>query len=125
MQFQTSDDSEDEQAKEEERKAEEEKNQKDSMASSKGGNTPSGRPKHADPLKKGSATATRKRLGSPNVSDASGTDTSRKKGKSKHASSQPTPQPSSRPMSPMASSATHVSIEATNSWNKELMHPLG
>ncbi|KAH8433597.1 transcription factor IIF subunit TFG1 [Aspergillus melleus] len=102
----SSDESEAERLKEEERKAEEEKNKKDTATSSKGGNTPSGRPKHADPLKKGSATATRRRLGSPNVSDASGTDTSRKKGKSKHASSQPTPQPSSRPMSPMASAAS-------------------
>ncbi|PLB44668.1 hypothetical protein P170DRAFT_417508 [Aspergillus steynii IBT 23096] len=103
----STDESEAERVKEEERKAEEEKNKKDPATSSKGGNTPSGRPKHADPLKKGSATATRRRLGSPNVSDASGTDTSRKKGKSKHA--QPTPQPSSRPMSPMASSTAPVS----------------
>lgn len=83
--------------KEEERKkAEEEKNQKDS-ASSKGNNTPSGRPKHTDPLKK--SAASRKRLGSPNASDASGTDTSRKKAKNKHGS---TPQPTSRPLSPSA-----------------------
>lgn len=93
----SSDDSETERMKEEERKkAEEEKNQKDS-ASSKGNNTPSGRPKHTDPLKK--SAASRKRLGSPNASDASGTDTSRKKAKNKHGS---TPQPTSRPLSPSA-----------------------
>ena len=94
--------------KEEERKAEEEKNKKD-VTTSKGNNTPSGRPKHTDPLKKGTAAAPRKRLGSPNVSDASGTDTSRKKGKSKDPSSQPTPQPSSRNISPVASSQMPVS----------------
>jgi transcription initiation factor TFIIF subunit alpha len=97
---QSSDDSETERQKEEERKAEEEKNQKES-ASSKGSNTPSGRPKHTDPLKK--STTSRKRLGSPNASDASGTDTSRKKAKNKHQTSQPTPQPTSRPISPSAS----------------------
>lgn len=98
---QSSDDSETERQKEEERKAEEEKNQKESASSSKGSNTPSGRPKHTDPLKKSSASL--KRLGSPNASDASGTDTSRKKLKNKHQSSQPTPQPTSRPISPSAS----------------------
>lgn len=97
---QSSDDSEAERQKEEEEgKAEEDKNKKEP---SKGNLTPSGRSRHADPTKKGSAAAPRKRLGSP--SDASGTDTSRKKGKSKHPSSQPTPQPPSRPMSPSASS---------------------
>ncbi|KAE8377686.1 hypothetical protein BDV26DRAFT_262965 [Aspergillus bertholletiae] len=101
----SSDDSEVERLKEEERKAEEEKNKKDAItSSSKGNNTPSGRPKHTDPLKKGTAAAPRKRLGSPNMSDASGTDTSRKKAKSKDLSSQPTPQSSSRIMSPVASS---------------------
>ncbi|PYH66513.1 transcription factor IIF subunit TFG1 [Aspergillus vadensis CBS 113365] len=96
----SSDESEAERQKEEEEgKAEEDKNKKEP---SKGNLTPSGRSRHADPAKKGSAAAPRKRLGSP--SDASGTDTSRKKGKSKHPSSQPTPQPPSRPMSPSASS---------------------
>ncbi|KXG45401.1 Uncharacterized domain UPF0507 [Penicillium griseofulvum] len=91
----SSDDSETERAKEEERKkAEEEKLQKEAT-SSKGTNTPSGRPKHTDALKKPS----RKRLGSPNASDASGTDTSRKKAKSMHL---PTSQPPSRPISPSA-----------------------
>ncbi|KAF7713546.1 Uncharacterized protein PECH_000564 [Penicillium ucsense] len=96
----SSDDSEAERQKEEEkRKAEEEKAQKekekDSATSTKGSNTPSGRPKHTDALKK--PAASRKRLGSPG-SDASGTDTSRKKAKNKHQTSQPT----SRPMSPSA-----------------------
>ncbi|KAA8649238.1 hypothetical protein EYZ11_003043 [Aspergillus tanneri] len=100
----SSDDSDAERLKEEERKVEEERSKKDSAVSSKGSNTPSGRPKHTDPSKKGTATAQQKRLGSPNVSDASGTDSSRKKGKSKHTSSHPTPQPISHPMSPIASS---------------------
>lgn len=71
--------------KEQERKAEEEKDKKETL--SKGNTTPSGRTKHTDALKK---VAPRKRLGSP--SDASGTDTSRKKGKSKYSfqASQPT-----------------------------------
>ncbi|KAJ5834260.1 hypothetical protein N7447_000286 [Penicillium robsamsonii] len=91
----SSDDSETERAKEEERKkAEEEKAQKEAT-SSKGTNTPSGRPKHTDALKKPS----RKRLGSPYASDASGTDTSRKKAKNMHL---PTSQPPSRPISPSA-----------------------
>ncbi|KAL4889294.1 hypothetical protein BDV59DRAFT_120415 [Aspergillus ambiguus] len=100
----SSEDSEAERLREEEeRKAEEEKNKKESASSSKGSNTPSGRTKHSDPLKKGSAAVSRKRLGSPNASDASGTDTSRKR-KSKHP--QPAAQPSSRPMSPAAGSST-------------------
>ncbi|KAJ5534999.1 hypothetical protein N7527_001253 [Penicillium freii] len=95
----SSDDSETERAKEEERKkAEEEKNQKEAL-SSKGTNTPSGRPKHTDPLKKAGAAGSRKRLGSPNASDASGTDTSRKKAKGMHL---PASQPPSRPISPSA-----------------------
>jgi len=95
---QSSDDSETERAKEEERKkAEEEKNQKESATSTKGTNTPSGRPKHTDALKK--AAGSRKRLGSPNASDASGTDTSRKKAKNMH---HPASQPPSRPISPSA-----------------------
>lgn len=97
---QSSDDSEAERLREEERKAEEDKNKKDSAPSTRGNVTPSGRPKHTEPLKKGPGAASRKRLGSPNVSDASGTDTSRKKAKSKHPSSQPTPQPTSRALSP-------------------------
>ncbi|KAJ5151777.1 hypothetical protein N7492_010072 [Penicillium capsulatum] len=93
----SSDDSEVERQKEEEaKKAEEEKNQKESASSSKGNNTPSGRVKHTDALKK--STGARKRLGSPNGSDASGTDTSRKKAKNKHLPS--TSQPISRPISP-------------------------
>lgn len=105
---QSSEDSEAERAKEEERKAEEERNQKESGPSSKGTNTPSGRSKHTDALKK--SAASRKRLGSPNASDASGTDTSRKKVKNKHQPSHPTSQPTSRPISP---SAAQVSANAT------------
>ncbi|KAL2001696.1 hypothetical protein VTN02DRAFT_1388 [Thermoascus thermophilus] len=112
----SSDDTETERLKEEERKAEEERlrkekgkeSDKNSGASTKGTNTPSGRPKHTDPLKKTTGLAARKRPGSPNLSDASGTDTSRKKTKSKHASSQPTPQPGSRPMSPAPSTSLPV-----------------
>lgn len=101
--------SDEERAKEEERKSEEENSKKESVASSKGTSTPSGRPKHTNTIKKGAAAAPRKRLGSPNASDASGTDTSRKKTKGKHPSSQPTPQPSSRPLSPTAVSSMPVS----------------
>ena len=76
-----------------------------SGASSKGTNTPSGRPKHSDPLKKAKSL---KRPGSPNLSESSGNESSRKKHKKKHASSQPTgtstPIPGSRPMSPAPSS---------------------
>ncbi|KAL4811881.1 hypothetical protein BDW67DRAFT_171116 [Aspergillus spinulosporus] len=100
----SSDDTEDERAREEERKVEEEKNKKDSAASSKGNTTPSGRLKHTDPSKKSAMNVSRKRLGSPNLSDASGTDTSRKKGKSKHSPSLSSTQPGSRPMSPVATS---------------------
>lgn len=77
---------------------------------STGTNTPSGRKeKHGGTgrdregeLKKSSSSKSLKRPGSPNLSDASGTDASlaRKKKKSRHLSStQPTPHPS-RPISP-------------------------
>ncbi|EEH21368.1 hypothetical protein PABG_03584 [Paracoccidioides brasiliensis Pb03] len=101
----SSDDSETERLKEEQRKLEErtkkeraKESDKNSGVSTKGTNTPSGRPKHTDPLnKKGAAShSTRKRPGSPNLSEASGTDTSRKKPKSKHHDAQP----GSRPISP-------------------------
>jgi transcription initiation factor TFIIF subunit alpha len=76
-----------------------------SGASSKGTNTPSGRPKHTDPLKK---AKTLKRPGSPNLSESSGNESARKKHKNKHtSSSQPTrtstPVPGSRPLSPAPS----------------------
>ncbi|KAL2215257.1 hypothetical protein M432DRAFT_144826 [Thermoascus aurantiacus ATCC 26904] len=111
----SSDDTEEERLREEERRAEEERlrkekgkeSDKNSGTSTKGSNTPSGRPKHTDPLKKTTGPP-RKRPGSPNLSDASGTDTSRKKAKSQHVSSQPTPQPGSRPMSPAPSSSVPV-----------------
>ncbi|KAL4936990.1 hypothetical protein BDV06DRAFT_82639 [Aspergillus oleicola] len=100
----SSDETDNENNKDEERKTEEEKNKKDSATSSRGNTTPSGRPKHTDSSKKLAVGVSRKRLGSPSVSDASGTDTSRKKGKNKHPSSQTSTQPGSRPMSPGASS---------------------
>ncbi|KAL2065680.1 hypothetical protein VTL71DRAFT_3350 [Oculimacula yallundae] len=72
-----------------------------SGTSSKGTNTPSGRPKHSDPLKKMKSL---KRPGSPNLSESSGNESSRKKPKKKHqsshASGSSTPIPGSRPMSP-------------------------
>lgn len=92
--LQSSDDTETERQKEEQRKADEEKSKEKSGTSSKGTSTPSDRPKHIDALKKA-----RKRPGSPNLSDASGTDTSRKKPK-KAAAQALTSQPASRPMSP-------------------------
>jgi transcription initiation factor TFIIF subunit alpha len=72
-----------------------------------GTNTPSGRPKHTDPLRK--STNGLKRSGSPNLSESSGNESSRKKKqKKKHSSTQPsgssTPIPGSRPMSPSPSS---------------------
>ena len=94
MSLQSSDDTETEHQKEEQRKADEEKSKEKSGASSKGTSTPSDRPKHIDALKKA-----RKRPGSPNLSDASGTDTSRKKPK-KTAAQALASQPTSRPMSP-------------------------
>lgn len=82
----TEEDSEAENEKEEDKKTDEEKalakekeKEKESGASTKA-STPSGRPKHTDALKKASGIG-RKRIGSPNLSDASGTDTSRKKPK--------------------------------------------
>ncbi|KAL3457638.1 hypothetical protein BJX64DRAFT_295830 [Aspergillus heterothallicus] len=100
----SSEESDPENPKDEDQKTEEEKNKKESAASSKGNTTPSGRPKHTDLSKKAAAGASRKRLGSPNVSDASGTDTSRKKGKNRHSPSQSSAQPGPRPMSPVSSS---------------------
>ncbi|KAL4780486.1 hypothetical protein BJX76DRAFT_337885 [Aspergillus varians] len=100
----SSDDTDAEKNKEDERRTEEDKNKKDSATSSKGNTTPSGRQKHTDPSKKVAIGVSRKRLGSPSVSDASGTDTSRKKGKNKYPGSQTSTQPGSRPMSPVASS---------------------
>ncbi|KAI9367411.1 hypothetical protein BJX61DRAFT_305950 [Aspergillus egyptiacus] len=99
----SSDESDVEKANEDERKTEEER-KRDSATSSKGNTTPSGRSKHADLSKKAVTGASRRRLGSPNMSDASGTDTSRKKGKNKLSASQVPNQPGSRPISPVASS---------------------
>jgi transcription initiation factor TFIIF subunit alpha len=77
-----------------------------SGASSKGTNTPSGRPKHPDPLKKPKGL---KRPGSPGLSESSGNESSRKKPKKKHQSSQQatgtsTPLPGSRQISPAPTS---------------------
>ena len=84
-----------------------------SGTASKGTNTPSGRPKHSDPLNK--KTKNLKRSGSPNLSESSGNESSRKKAKKKH-SSQPTgtntPIPGSRPMSPAPSSSAPVSNQS-------------
>ncbi|PGH22990.1 hypothetical protein AJ80_02905 [Polytolypa hystricis UAMH7299] len=106
----SSEDSEVERAKEEQKKAEEERKHKEkskesdrSGASTKGTSTPSGRQKQTDALKKPANLSVRKRPGSPGLSDASGTDTSRKKPKNKHAPSQGVSQPGSRPMSPSPS----------------------
>ncbi|EXJ81607.1 hypothetical protein A1O1_07672 [Capronia coronata CBS 617.96] len=91
------------------KKEEEDADGKKSALPSSGGNTPSGRKeKHAGTasdreggIKKSSSSKSLKRPGSPNLSEASGTDAStRKKLKSRHvASTQPTPG-QSRPMSP-------------------------
>ncbi|KAI9893767.1 MAG: hypothetical protein M1814_005983 [Vezdaea aestivalis] len=58
-----------------------------SGASSKGNNTPSGRNKVIEVNKKGNSS--NKRPGSPNLSEASGTESIRKKQKKKHGLSQP------------------------------------
>ncbi|ESZ97938.1 hypothetical protein SBOR_1661 [Sclerotinia borealis F-4128] len=92
--------------KDEEAKAKLKAEAKPSGTTSKGNNTPSGRPKHTDPMKKSKSL---KRPGSPNLSESSGNESTRKKHKKKHiGSSQPTgtstPIPGSRPMSPTPSS---------------------
>ncbi|KAH0556975.1 hypothetical protein GP486_005234, partial [Trichoglossum hirsutum] len=123
-----SDSSEEEKRKEEEAKKEEEKKAtlereksktKDSEkppsgTSSKGTNTPSGRNKTSDPLKLKSSAL--KRPGSPNLSEASGNESSKKKKhKKKHGSSSQdtgtsTPLPESRPMSPAPSSSAPAQL---------------
>ncbi|PGG97297.1 transcription initiation factor TFIIF subunit alpha [Blastomyces parvus] len=119
----SSDDSETERLKEEQQKLEEERTKKEkgkesdrnSGISTKGTNTPSGRPKHTDPLsKKAASRAARKRPGSPNLSEASGTDTSRKKPKSKHGDVQP----GSRPMSPGPSGQRKPGVPADQAGKK-------
>lgn len=104
---------EDKQKENDKKKEEESKNKIKSEsklpsgASTKGTNTPSGRPKHTDPLKK--AKNGLKRSGSPNLSESSGNESSRKKIKKKHNASpesgRNTPAPGSRPMSPAPSSS--------------------
>ncbi|TVY81989.1 Transcription initiation factor IIF subunit alpha [Lachnellula suecica] len=104
------DESDEDKQKETDKKKEEEAKNKikteskaPSGTSSKGTNTPSGRPKHSDPLKKPKTNL--KRSGSPNLSESSGDESSRKKLKKKHHGSPDpsrtgTPIPGSRPMSP-------------------------
>ncbi|TVY58634.1 Transcription initiation factor IIF subunit alpha [Lachnellula cervina] len=115
---------EDKQKEIDKRKEEEAKNKAKSEsklpsgASSKGTNTPSGRPKHTDPLKKSKTNL--KRSGSPNLSESSGNESSRKKLKKKHhaspgASGTSTPVPGSRPMSPAPSGSQPASSQARKS----------
>src|SRR5579871_6868757 len=101
----------DEESDEEKRKAEEEKRRKEeeaklkaksaskipSGASSKGTNTPLGRPKQSENLKKPNNL---KRPGSPDLSasEMSGNESSRKKHKKKHISSSSQPTSTSTPV---------------------------
>ncbi|KAI1914914.1 transcription factor IIF subunit tfg1 [Ophidiomyces ophidiicola] len=104
----STDDSEAERLKAEEEKKKE-KGDKSSTPIAKGSSTPSDRQKFTDPLKKGPAQQFRKRAGSPNASDASGTDTPRKKAKNKHIAQSLSAQqskPNSRPMSPAPSTTS-------------------
>lgn len=66
-----------------------------SGASSKGNNTPSGRPKHSDPLKK---VKSLKRPGSPNLSESSGNESTRKKHKKNTGTSTPRALSSGQPI---------------------------
>ncbi|TKA73054.1 hypothetical protein B0A49_07017 [Cryomyces minteri] len=112
-----SEDSETERRKEDERKKEEERKEAEksksgdkipSGASSKGTNTPSGRSeKRSDPSKPKHSSTSLKRPGSPNLSEASGTESSRKKQKKKHPLDRPSNSgsaPPSRAMSPEGTS---------------------
>ncbi|EFW15038.1 hypothetical protein D8B26_004595 [Coccidioides posadasii str. Silveira] len=110
-------------------RAEEEKKEgeKSSAPQTKGTSTPSDRGKFTDALKKGPTQQMKKRPGSPNVSDASGTDTPRKKAKNKHIGqplSTTGSKPGSRPMSPAPStttSATQRKQDATKPAGKKRM----
>ncbi|KAL8947123.1 MAG: hypothetical protein Q9222_006559 [Ikaeria aurantiellina] len=111
-----SEDSETERLKAEEKKKEEEKkgdvSEREKVKTGKGSrnasgaNTPSGRPsKHGNAMKKSPSATNLKRPGSPNGSEASGNESSRKKRKQQHLiASAPTAsstlKPPSRPMSP-------------------------
>jgi transcription initiation factor TFIIF subunit alpha len=129
--FQT-DSEEERQRVDEEKKANREKAEADKKSgiSSNGTNTPSGRKeKHGAidsdrdaAMKKSGSMKSLKRPGSPNLSDASGTDASvRKKKKHRHpSSSQNTPQPS-RPISPAnvpSSSAPASSLDPSKPMKK-------
>ncbi|OWP00073.1 hypothetical protein B2J93_8644 [Marssonina coronariae] len=81
-----------------------------SVASSKGTNAPSGRPKHSEPLKK--VKNNLKRPGSPNLSESSGNESTRKKHKKKHhtsASGSSTPAGGLQSMSTAASQSGQAS----------------
>ncbi|EEP77706.1 predicted protein [Uncinocarpus reesii 1704] len=78
------------------------------------------------PLKKGPAQQIRKRPGSPNGSDASGTDTPRKKVKNKHmpqSLSAYASKPGSRPMSPAPSATSTTAVPASQ--RKDATKPAG
>lgn len=107
-----SSDTEAERLKEEQLKkeaADKSKDKPNSGSSSKGTNTPANRPsKHPDPLNRTTSSTSLKRPGSPNLSEASGNESSRKKPKKKHGESSrlntgmSTPNgPPSRPRSPI------------------------
>lgn len=84
-----------------------------SGASTKGTNTPSGRPKHTDALKKSKSL---KRPGSPNLSESSGNESARKKPKKKHgttgtstpSTSRASPAPVSQPAPGQASRKSSI-----------------
>lgn len=114
--------------KEEERKKEEEEKKKatasekppKSSASSHGTNTPSGRPgKHSLLSTQGATSKSLKRPGSPNLSEASGNESSRRKKIRKpdgQGGSQPI-QPPSRPMSPNVLPPSSSAPEASRPGN--------
>jgi len=81
-----------------------------SGASSKGNNTPSGRPKHSDPTRKFNKL---KRPGSPNLSESSGNESTRKKQK-KHATQPGSSTPAgSRALSPSQSASGPLPLRSS------------
>ena len=111
----SSDESESDMSKNEERKDEEDSNHKGSS------NTLSDRHKQADLSRKASSLTLHRRTTPPNVSDASGTDTSRIKAKKKSSVSQH-PQPRSRPVSPSQLSAQVSVLYIRAPYPRILMH---
>ncbi|KAL8707197.1 MAG: hypothetical protein Q9220_007730 [cf. Caloplaca sp. 1 TL-2023] len=99
-----------EKTKEEEKKGDISEREKAKMSkgskNASGANTPSGRPsKHGNAMKRSPSATNLKRSGSPNGSEASGNESSRKKRKQQHLSTSAsiassTLKPPSRPMSP-------------------------